>query len=358
MCLHYIPKMVKHGPRRDLPSRLELEAVYHVQQSLVKVFFMDQKYIQISVNSWSTVADVIKSVCGSIGIPPSREGAYGLFEYNDKDEERPLELEERALELVAGWERACLEASEEGGMALKGGAATAGTEAADKSIPVFYFLFKIFLYLDYPEGVIPDPAEVELEYTQAVSDVVHAKYPCSEQDALALAALQLQEEHGNHPGGDCVDYLRWQLRLYISKKFYDENKTKEAQLEEKLLHLYSKLSGFSQVEARLSYLDYVNGWKVYGCWFFLAEPVNNKDLPPYVVLSIGFKGILVIDASNKEYTAEYDYPNIVTWGSSANSFVLVTGTVTRQVKLYFKTGQGKEMNGLLRSYAAHRLSVS
>jgi hypothetical protein len=86
--------------------------------------------------------------------------------------------------------------------------------------------------------------------------------------------------------------------------------------------------------------------------------VNNKELPPHVVLAIGSKGILVIDASNKEYAAEYDYPNIVTWGNSANSFVLVTGTATRQVKLYFKTGQGKEMNGLLRSYVAHRMSLA
>ena len=124
------------------------------------------------------------------------------------------------------------------------------------------------------------------------------------------------------------------------------------------MNLYSKLSGYSQVEARLSYLDYVHGWKVYGCWFFLAEPVNNKELPPHVVLAIGSKGILVVDASNKEYAAEYDYPNIVTWGSSVNSFVVVTGTATRQTKLYFKTGQGKEMNGLLKSYVTHRMSLA
>jgi hypothetical protein len=262
MCLHYIPKMVKFGSRRDLPSRMELEAVYHVQQSVVKVFFMDQKYIQLSVNSWTTVADVIKLVCLSIGIPESRQGAYGMFESNDKDEERPLEDDERALELVAGWERACLEASEEQGAAVKGGAATAGTVAADQNLPAFYLLFRVFLYLDYPDGVTPDPMDVELEYAQAVNEVVHAKYPCSEQDALALAALQLQEEHGDHTGGDCSDYVKWKLKLYVAKKFWRGNATKIAEMEEKLLDLYSKLSGYSQIEARLSYLDYVNGWKV------------------------------------------------------------------------------------------------
>ncbi|CAM9360042.1 unnamed protein product, partial [Ectocarpus fasciculatus] len=357
MCLHYTPKMLKFSSRREMPSRMELEAVYHVQPSVLKVFFMDSKYVQVSVNSWTSVADVVKSVCEIIGIPISRQKAYGMFESNDKDEERPLEPDERVLELVSGWERTCLEASEEMA-ALKGGAAAAGTEAAEGNLPAFFFLFKIFVYLDYPEGATPDPIDVELEYYQAVNEVIHAKYPCSEQDALALAALQLQEEHGDHPGGECSEYVHWRLRLYLAKKFYRQSKAKEEELEASLLNLYSKLSGYSQVEARLSYLDYVNSWKVYGCWFFLAEPVNNKELPPHVVLAIGAKGILVVDASNKEYSAEYDYPNIVTWGSSANSFVVVTGTATRQTKLYFKTGQGKEMNGLLRSYVEHRMSLA
>lgn len=41
-----------------------------------------------------------------------------------------------------------------------------------------------------------DPSTIELLYCQAKHDVVDARYPCTEQDAFALAALQAQEEFG------------------------------------------------------------------------------------------------------------------------------------------------------------------
>ena len=41
-----------------------------------------------------------------------------------------------------------------------------------------------------------DPSAIELLYCQAKHDVVDARYPCTEQDAFALAALQAQEEFG------------------------------------------------------------------------------------------------------------------------------------------------------------------
>ena len=54
------------------------------------------------------------------------------------------------------------------------------------------------------------------------------------------------------------------------------------ELEEHVLKLYSKLNGYSQQEARLSYLDYVKSWKIYGSSYYFAEPQNNKSFPPEV----------------------------------------------------------------------------
>ena len=58
-----------------------------------------------------------------------------------------------------------------------------------------------------------DQAAVEMMYIQATHDVVDAKYPCSDQDSITLAAIQVQEEYGDHPGGDC-DYLTGHTAIF------------------------------------------------------------------------------------------------------------------------------------------------
>jgi hypothetical protein len=45
-----------------------------------------------------------------------------------------------------------------------------------------------------------DPSAIELFYTEAKHDIVNSRYPCTEQDAFTLAALQAQEEFGNYYG--------------------------------------------------------------------------------------------------------------------------------------------------------------
>ena len=116
--------------------------------------------------------------------------------------------------------------------------------------------------------------------------------------------------------------------------------------------LHAKLSGYSPSEARLSYLDFVKSWKIYGSAYFFVEPQNNRDLPPEVVLAINKSGIIIVDPETKDYLSEYPYPQVVTWGHSPTSFVIVTGA-TKQTKVFFKTDQGKEMNGMVRAYVEH-----
>jgi hypothetical protein len=352
MCLHYIPKMCKFGFRRETPSRMELEAVSRADVCSIKVQFVDEKYVQVPVTSWTTVSELSKILCKRIGIQSSRSNCYGVFESNKRDEERPLDPDERVLELVSGWERIYTEAADESSSNKQASEKVDLGDKTDRN--QFYFLFKLVMFIDGAGESTADPIDVELEYVQAVKDVVLAKYPFSEQDALTLAALQMQEKHGDHPEGFASDFIQNRLRAFVASKFYEGNEAKHRELENTVMTLYSKLKGYTQTEARLSYLDYVRGWKIYGSTFYVSEPLNNKELPAHVVLAVNNKGILVIDASNKEYVAEYGYPNIVTWGNSANSFVVITGTPTRQNKLYFKTIHGKEINALLRGYVETR----
>lgn len=212
-------------------------------------------------------------------------------------------------------------------------------------------MYKVGLFYDVDDS---DSSAIELMYVQATHDVVDSRYPCSEQDAVTLAALQMQEAFGDFPASGSCSYLRGKLGVYLSARLI-EQKT-PAEYEEQIYKLYKKLIGYSQMEARLSYLDYVKSWKIYGSTFFFAEPQNNKDLPRECVLAVNNKGILVVDPTTKEFLAEYDYSNVVTWGHSLNSFVIVTGSTNRQIKMYFKTDQGKEINNMVRCYVENRMA--
>ena len=213
----------------------------------------------------------------------------------------------------------------------------------------FCFQYKVGLFYDIEDT---DLAAVELFYIQATHDIVDSRYPCSEQDSITLAALQMQEEYGDYPGDGKCTYLRGNLGKYITKRLIEQSEN--GVLEDKIYALYAKLTGYSQLEARLSYLDYVKSWKIYGSTYFFVEPQDSKELPKECVLAVNGKGITVISPTTKEFLAEYNYSTVVTWGHSPNSFVIVTGTQTRQVKVYFKTDQGKELNNMVKSYIEHR----
>ena len=72
-----------------------------------------------------------------------------------------------------------------------------------------------------------------------------------------------------------------------------------------------------------------------------------------VVLGVNAKQILVVDPESKDFVDKFPYSNVVTWGHSASSFVVVTGNLQKQTKTYFKTDQGKEMNELIHLYVQH-----
>lgn len=333
--LHCVPRITELGPRRELPTIVEMEACKRLQPATVRVNFLDGRYIMMPVNSWTTAELFKEMICLRLGIRTMKP--FAIFEETSNEEERVLDPEERILDLSAYWTRL---QNEERSKKGRGG-----------EIEQYKFVFKVRLFLDVDQT---DLAAVEVMYIQASHDVVESRYPCTPQDSVTLAALQVQEEYGDHPGGECT-YLTGKIGKYLASKYLEETDD-ETELEAQVLKLYERLHGYSQQEARLSYLDVVKSWKIYGSSYYYVEPQNNRAFPHEVVLAINAKGILVVDPDTKEYVQEFPYREVVTWGHSPNSFVVVTGNVVRQTKVYFKSDQGKEMNTIVRAYVEHMMA--
>lgn len=66
-----------------------------------------------------------------------------------------------------------------------------------------------------------------------------------------------------------------------------------------------------------------------------------------MVVAISNRAVLVVDPTTKEFLEEFPYTKLVTWGHSEKAFVIVSGDLIHQRKIYFKTNQvmKKEIEG-------------
>lgn len=206
---------------------------------VVRVHFLDNKFTMVRADSWTTVRAIKRQVALKIGLSPSSEQCFGVYQQIvtpsllsfDADDERHgqgeneflcLDGDRRVLDVVAMWQRWQVEER------------ARGLRSVD--ISAFRFVFKIKYFIepnshieategtngDNLKGIAPnlpgaerspseiaaagggaggglqalgdmDPPLLEMFYIQAVHDVVAGHYPCSENDFFVLAALQLQE---------------------------------------------------------------------------------------------------------------------------------------------------------------------
>jgi myosin-7 len=337
-CLQSIDKIQTIGHRHEVPTTAELEFAQSMQKLEHKIYFLDGTFKEVAISPWDTSAGLGVKISQSLGITLTDEQAsgkvpqpYALYEINaDDDEERLLEDNEVVLDLLATWDR--LEADER----AKRGKSAKPTE--------FKLVFKVHLFFDVAEE---DTEGISLMYIQAVHDVVDHRYPSSEQDNVTLAALQLQQEFGDC--NESANLLEGNLVKYLPAQYL--NKGREEELEERIMKVYQKLAGYSEQEAKLSYLDLVKSWEIYGSEYFFVEPAGKKpEFDSEVVIAVNAKAIIVVEPETKEFLKKMPYSEVVTWGHSASTFVIVQGNMTQQKKLYFKTDQGKEINDLVTQY--------
>jgi len=323
------------GPRREVPTTMEIEACKARMPVLVRVYHLDGTFDTMPVTSWVTPQLLKQMVCAKRGITDM--DAFSIYEMTPEGEERYLEPDERILDLVAYWQRLFEEEKGKADDGKKMKKATTGTD--------FYrVVFKVHMYFEPPAD---DRAAHHEMFVQAVYDVVSARYPCGEKDCLALGSLQLQAEYGDEGLGD----LAKNLARYLPSKYAES--TRKSELAKELKTLHAGHAGKTTRFAENEYLEYVKEWQVYGSSFFFVEPQMNPDLPHEGFLAINPQGILIINPDTKEVLATHPYSEVPTWGHSGSSFVLHIGNLIKQTKLYFSTEQGKEINDLVRAYVNH-----
>jgi hypothetical protein len=259
-----------------------------------------------------------------------------------------------------------------------------------------FLLFKVNYYfpLTFPDK---DLSAKKLIYSQGIHDVTTGYYPHTLSDALFLAALQLQNKYGDYIIGKEIKELRslTQLGTILSSSWLSSSSGSGAanirsEIEAKLLSLYKKLSHVSYDHSMNLTLSYLTSWKLYGAkYFFVKGQINttnssssngnnSNNLDSFrasnngsntqsgaagggemeLILAITLHSVILIDSRNFYFLADYHYEQIYSCGHSFDSFVLIVGTKANQVKSYYRTNQGKEIEEILRIYLSHHIRKS
>ena len=105
--MHQTIRVCRLLPRREPFSDFEIEVTRRLEESTMRVYFVDGKYSLYSVDSLTTVKELEEKLVASLRIQST--SPFALFEISDVDdgvqEERVLGPQERVLEIMSMWSR-------------------------------------------------------------------------------------------------------------------------------------------------------------------------------------------------------------------------------------------------------------
>eukprot|EP00697_Spironema_sp_BW2_P017646 gnl/Spiro4/9410_TR4973_c0_g1_i1.p1 gnl/Spiro4/9410_TR4973_c0_g1~~gnl/Spiro4/9410_TR4973_c0_g1_i1.p1 ORF type:complete len:859 (-),score=284.59 gnl/Spiro4/9410_TR4973_c0_g1_i1:130-2706(-) len=334
----------RDAPRRSqFPSSQEVEAAQHRTPMVVRIHFLDDTFKAILVGSSTTCEQAIARVAAKSLIPATYLRYLSIFESRGGTHMRCLDRSEHISDVLSLWEQANLRTPEQA-----------------------KFYVKVRL-LAKPVTDTDSAVMVGLQYIQAVHDVSAGHFPVTEADIVKLAALQLQNDMGdfkaerqtpgtlaNHPA---------QLRKYVPLTVLTRNKTAQ-QWETELYNLHSKLkdSEYTQMETKLSYLNFLKKWQFHSSSFYFVEELDpvtqmRHDGSP-TLLALNLETIIVLDPTTKMVRRQVQYADICNFGQTPTTFLFTTGSTNdkRNQKTYlYQTPMGTEICNLAQDYIQCRL---
>lgn len=214
------------------------------------------------------------------------------------------------------------------------------------------FVYQVKLFMDSLKKST-DPKVIYMLYIQAVYNTITGLYPCKEDDAVSLAALQVQAKFGSHKSEVHVPpYLQQQLMGLVPAPLFPK-KTPQW-WESEILHRHSVLNADAQQRPMFLYCAFIAPKEYYGCAFFTTKQKFSNVLPQVLVLGISMGGICLMDKETKSGFEKYGLSQIYRWGYKPDAtfyFQVKTPTGAKGPIFEFDTAQGHNMSDLLTDYA-------
>nr|XP_055026906.1 pleckstrin homology domain-containing family H member 2 [Misgurnus anguillicaudatus]XP_055026907.1 pleckstrin homology domain-containing family H member 2 [Misgurnus anguillicaudatus]XP_055026908.1 pleckstrin homology domain-containing family H member 2 [Misgurnus anguillicaudatus] len=378
-CQRSLERTQQKGERQARSSRMEILSIllrnpyHHSLPFSVPVHFLNNTYQVVGFDASTTVEEFQSRLNQETGVRKTGHSGFSLYsdDPTGRDFEHCLQGNLKICDIIAKWEQAAKEHH-------------AGKSENSRTIKLTY---KNRLYFSQQMRGETERERFLLAY-QTNEEITAGHFPVNKELALEMAALLAQVEFGDFerpfssPGGSGTGQTKSKQTLkQVFERFFPKH-YRHACTEEQMGHLMQRLStrwaslrGRSSSECIRIYLTVARKWALFGAKLFEAEPVSPVlQHNTRVWLAVHENGVSVLEFNSIKVLASYPHKNIVTFGASAQDFMLVValGSGTSKDKPTEKhlfamdTSKLRDLSLLIASYvnsaqqqksAAHHLSA-
>ena len=138
----------------------------------------------------------------------------------------------------------------------------------------------------------PSTSAVEeaLVLAQAVKDVRDGVVPLTVEEAVHLASLRIQVDHGDQNFRKLPTYDGL-VEPYVPAHIIRSGDVRA--LVKALEAKHGELKGKGVAEANAEYLEIIRGWRYHGSTHFRVSQTFSNELPKDLILAINFEGVHV-----------------------------------------------------------------
>jgi len=296
-------------------------------KSVIRVHFMDSSVKAVLVDPQATADVLLRTVIEKLEL--KEHHCFALFEKKD-NWERCLEPEEKPLELQKTWPK---------------------DDSKEESA---HFLFKKKIFIRDDDKEMEDAVAKHLLYIQAVHNVICSDYPCTAEEAIKLAGLQVHIVYGDYNQHTFVNGFLTvhsnDLKNFVPKHLFNTKKPNE--WETNIFKEHQKHRGKNKEEAKTQYLAMVKKWPFYGTTFYPpCKSINNgRKIPSKVIIGVNAEGILLLKPKDKDLISTHPFTEICSWASSSSTFAFEFGTQSEATKYTFETKQGSIIAQTIQTY--------
>ena len=287
----------------DIPSNHELE--FKKKHRPLKLKMLDGSVKTVLIDESLTVQQLVDYCCDKLTINNPEEFSIGLDIQVDEKEKQKKEKDKEISNLT-----------DDGFRWLNPDQALCEQDINAEDI----LTLKKKFYVSDQNVDRNDPVQLNLVYTQARNQIISEKHPCTFEEAIQFAAIQLQVQTGNHdPNKHKPGFL--EVKDYLPAEY---QKSKDA--EKRIYNEHSKLSGLNDLNAKYRYVQLSRSLRTYGVTFYLVkEKTKKKGVMEPVLLGVTKEKIMRFDVKTKEVIHSWPLTTLRRWAATPNSLTLDFG---------------------------------
>eukprot|EP00117_Sycon_ciliatum_P044924 scpid3709/ scgid32340/ Talin-1 len=295
----------------------------------LRVKMMDGSLKTVLIDDSATVEDLVKTICERVGISNANE--YSLL-----DEETDQEKAE------ASKRRGSVSGVMDGDVMLRWLQPEKSLREQNIKESTVLTLRLKFWNRQIDQN---DPVQLNLLCAEARSAILTGAHPITEGEAIQFAALQAQETFGNFDPAKNKTLAYSDLGPFLPRE-YGKNRA----INDKVIAEFQKLTGLTDINAKLRYVRLFRSLKTYGVSFFhVKEKVKGKNRLTPRLLGVSRENVMRLDEKTKEVLKTWPLVTVRRWAASPNSFTLDFGDYAES---YYsvQTSEGEAISQLLAGY--------